>query len=521
MTEIDSLTSPINALWMKYGGLRSEYKMVRDRWLYFNSEYGRVVPLPKRGNSIFDLIDKELDVIDDLFEYFKGQRLKRSSLEMSIDGEVRLVEYRELSERIREMVDWLSLLKMSFYQRTVSVEIPHYSFGLPRSPERTIGDEQFYLAADRVAESYLRCLKVPNLQWDGFITFEPMLSFWGSMGPGVFISPTIPVYHIIMPDHYKYLVTSSLILAHELGHPALDGNYYMPKIEGYVFAINIDKPIDRIRRALVPYIMDGVRREMGDEGPFSGEGESGSTREECRKCGIPFKLLGKNEWLDQILTDIIAFRIGGQTTIEVFLDEILNLFDFLTISIDSERETPVRVEGVGTSLSLKLDLLSRFTAALRFIKSTYPRNRDWVDGKLELIDAWGKRSAETIEEHFERFARRYPQEGPISLEEREIDLKCCSSFGKSFSKALVETGIGSNVVDTCVRRDGVFTIRKNEEKAIMEDLLNENTTEDRDPRKILHCFYRLFREGKRPSYATAIQSLAFNQYWERKRRRKG
>ncbi len=522
MTDLHHLDSPINVLWMKYCGIRSEYKMLRDRWTYFNAEYGKVIPLEEKGRTILEIIDDELKEVDRLFEYFKAKSKKPSSPRIYIGGKVRIAEYRELYDRVRAIIDWMNLIKTSFYQRTVSVEIPHYSFGLPRSPERTIGDELLYLAADNVTESYSKCLNTPDLRWDGFVTFVPMLTLSGAVGPGVLLSPTLGVYHIMMPDEQKYLVSSSLMLAHELGHPSLDSNYFMPYVESaYHFRVYLDKEFDRVRVALGNYITEYVRREMENLGlsVVEEDGREAETREDCADCGIPPYVLQENPTLEQILSDIIAFRIGGETTVEVFLDEAFNLFDYLAVSLSPESEHPISVVGTGT-INVLHYLLLRFHAVLGYVARMYEGHKNWASGYTHLIDEWAERCGETILEIFEDLDRIYPQEGIPSLEARNRCLKCSCTYGRAIADALVRTGIGRHITDTCVKSNGTFIIRKPEEQAIMESLMNGSTCQDKDPRKILHCAYRLFRKGKSPSYAVVVQSLAYNEFQKRKRKKR-
>ena len=44
--------------------------------------------------------------------------------------------------------------------------------GAPLSPEKTIGNEAIYVAADNAAKRYKKCLYVPNeFAWDGYVSF--------------------------------------------------------------------------------------------------------------------------------------------------------------------------------------------------------------------------------------------------------------------------------------------------------------------------------------------------------------
>ena len=226
------LWTSARSLWVKFCGIADEYKMLRDRWLYLYSKNKLpVLPYlraknPDEEEQTFDLLDNHVKELETKFGELGFERNKMESYndfrqETSRTDRVDIVDKLKLIEDyVYDLANFVGLLKFAFFQRTVSSEIPHVASGMPHSPERTIGNELFYLAADNVARRYYECLNIPYGKWDGFITFTPPIEeyFYGAFYRP---SPCLELFHISMSEEAKYFVGSYLALAHEFGHAVI------------------------------------------------------------------------------------------------------------------------------------------------------------------------------------------------------------------------------------------------------------------------------------------------------------
>ena len=227
---LEGLWRTARTLWIKYCGISDEYKMLRDRWLYLHGENKlMVLPYLKRNNEdeekkTFDLLD---DHANELEREFGGIGFKRREMEnfRSFRNKVKgrnvddlIVGLGLIEEHFFDLSNFVGLLKSAFFQRTVSAEIQHVISGLPHSPERTIGNELFYLAADNVAHRYCECLNISYGKWDGFITFIPPIEERHFYGGFYNPSPYLKLFHVSMSEEAKYFVGTYLTLAHEFSH---------------------------------------------------------------------------------------------------------------------------------------------------------------------------------------------------------------------------------------------------------------------------------------------------------------
>lgn len=115
---------------------------------------------------------------------------------------------------------------------------------MPHSPERTIGNELFYLAADNVARRYYECLNIPYGKWDEIITFTPPIEeeyFYGA-----FYRPSqyLKLFHVSMSEEAKYFVGSYLTLAHEFSHGCLAVRHELRQKSGSTDHIGSNSSLD-------------------------------------------------------------------------------------------------------------------------------------------------------------------------------------------------------------------------------------------------------------------------------------
>jgi hypothetical protein len=221
-------------LWIKYCGIADEYKMMRDRWLYLHRE-DKVMGLPHLRRDTNDEEEKTFDILDShtnqLERGFKSIGFKRTTMEnfSRFEDSIKGMEREKLFDKIDrlelcffDLSNFVCYLKSAFFQRTVSAEIQHVISGLSHSPERTIGNELFFLAADNVAHSYCKCLNIPYESWDGFITFIPPIEAENFFGGFYRMVPYLGLFHVSMSEEAKYFVGSYLTLAHEFGHSVME-----------------------------------------------------------------------------------------------------------------------------------------------------------------------------------------------------------------------------------------------------------------------------------------------------------
>ncbi len=512
MTENQELNSPVNVLWMKYCGISDEYKMLKNRWCFLHEEYKHVIPIKKIQTdkiTIFDIVDKEINNINKSFKWFNLDRK-----ELSSPKKIDIERYRELHDRVMGLIDWVSFLKVSFFQRTVSMEIPHLSFGLPRSPERTIGNELFYLAADKCVEKYSECVQLHGWNWDGFVTFMPALQLkeieielsMKRIGAGIAFFRRGDIFHILMPDHQKYFIGACILFAHEIGHVPLRQYhkvskdvppYYLnPSDLPYSLRMELPRRFNDILRGLAPSIAQEF--EYPDE--------------ECKTCNI--LKLGMTQ-IEEIFADIIAYNISGEMSIEAFIDEAFNLYHRFIFKLAEPDHKTLYIDNLESDL---YQHIIRCYATLYYI-SVYQSKRKHLKNKIEkILENWSNRSTEILHKFSNRLTDAFP-DIKERVENHNICLQCGKSVGIIIAKSLFKTGLGPKVVEECINEKMVFKLNYNEERTIINKLQEGIICQEYDPRKILYCFYKSFKKGdinNRPSYAATIQSIAFNQFKEKR-----
>ena len=311
----EGLWKTARTLWIKYCGVSDEYKMLRERWLYLHGENKlMVLPYLRRKNEDED--QKTFDFLTDHSKKLEGMfgeiGFKRSKMENFSDFKDKVEDLNtdELINRLTlveeyfyDLSNFVGLLKSAFFQRTVSAEIQHVVSGIPHSPERTIGNELFYLAADNVAWRYCECLNIPYGKWDGFITFIPPIEEGLFYGAFYNPSPYLKLFHVSMSEEAKYFVGSYLALAHEFCHAIMrqsviseTGDYYPKWFK--LIANNIH------RRTCAQ--LDTIKQDY------------------CKYCPI-YKALSSLSYMDVVLyedflADIMAYYIAGKNSLHEFID---------------------------------------------------------------------------------------------------------------------------------------------------------------------------------------------------------
>jgi len=500
-----SLWGATKTFWIKYCGIADEYRMLRDRWLYLH-ERGSLPTLPYLKTSTFATLN---GLVDSLGRKFRELGFDRTQME-NFKKYGRLLQdigdlnrcskvYNEIQGMLFDLATYVGLLKMAFLQRTVSSEISHVASGVPHSPERTIGNEFLYLAADKIARSYNDCLNLRGLRWDGVITFAPpkeALTFYGA-----FFRPSsyLPLFHISMSEEQKYFLGTYLVLAHEFGHAAIYSNLRIFRLFLRIaFEYSVGSHLASITE---------LREDLPLENLYY-------SAEKCEGCLFyPFPLTDEKSFeyqdlFDDFLADLIAVHIGGLNTAEVFLDEIFRYSVFLT-----EEENGWKIPFIFTERSV-----IRISGLLSYLNQIGLDNRS-----KKRLDFRFKKLIKLSKECFD-VVRREEEE---TLDEKEaftlsnVCIECLSKIGEQWGNQIgrldqeCRRRQGMSVFSYFIKENKFLSIDENIENEIIESLLAGIPITQQDPRYILHAYHEAHKqsEGKnRPNYATAVHSIACNRF---------
>lgn len=489
--EIDSLWEATRALWRKYCGVTDEYRTLKNRWLYLKDFLNPVLPnLADNEKKIhtFDILTDYISAIDNLFETeLNLKRNKEEVLDHETLSKLKNLDFEMFSKLKYYFFDvsqYVGLLKLAFFQRTVSLEIPQLEAGIPHSPERTIGNEMIYVSADKIAETYWKCLKVPHADWDGFITFAPPITeeaFYGA-----FCKPTknLSLFHISMSEEQKYFLGAFLHLAHEMGHAAIYGN-------------DTENPTKF--EIMARFIVSVTRNTWV------------ASHSWCGFCDWnPNKMVKESRLgpFNEYLADVIAYNIGGIYTVEAFLDENFNNIDFA--------ETLEKVEKNGTK-TIKVvvnpptpSFILQMNAILNYIELTSPqeaiRLKALRSRYLDLL----RRSENTLVDYFKFVDNKgYPQDIDHELKIRENCLSCLSNLGEKWSEIFISE-FDKEFVKGIVNKK--FLCPNADVLEIKKSIVEGNLLLDVDPRLILHCYYELYKEKSNSNFSSVSCSLAYNNF---------
>jgi hypothetical protein len=500
MREDGSIWEAARTLWIKYCGISDEYKMLRDRWLYLYEEKSLpILPYLRKTFSserdqTFDILDKHVKKMDAAFsEKFSFNRPEFESFAQfsrSHNPKTDLRDYKGIEHKFFDLSTYTGLLKLAFFQRTVSSEIPHVVSGLPHSPERTIGNELFYLAADKIGSRYSDCLNLPYGEWDKFITFVPPVGERYFYGAFCKPSPYLKLFHISLSEEKKYFIGGYLAMAHEFGHAPLSKIQKIDGIRG------LDRP--NWFKILCHVSLSTIASTLEN---FSDE--------RCSLCPIyqiirvslytvqkyPFSSL-----CEQFLADIFALRIGGPNTIHTLIDDVMGVVNPSTldellriVTLWSYTRLCPNYSDRSHEISNRIkEMLVKIELERSRKNITCPTNMSLVRCLVTLGSTW----ATTTDDFDRRFHRRVSE-----LIDKEI-LKMPILRRQSFFSRFIRVE---------------FKISHSDEDRIKQSLLDGKPCINDDPAHILHAYYEAYKESvgpERPNYAATIQSLAFNDYRE-------
>jgi len=507
---LESTWEATRALWFKYCGVADEYKMLRDRWAYLYDGVSLPI-LPDLKETTFRQLDNLLYALNENFGELGFDRSKIENFE-EFGKRFKTIEdfescsniYREIrDETFFDLATYVGLLKLAFFQRTVSSEISHVASGIPRSPERTIGNELFYIAADNVAKSYFTCLNVENINWDGFVTFAPPKESTGFYGAFFRASKHLPLFHVSMSEEQKYFVGAYPVLAHEFGHAALNDRWER-FLDLYSFVIQSFYSEHR-----------GVLGLLRQELPIESL-ELFSSRK-CVNCPFYPTLDGRQfiGIFNELLSDIIAIHIGGINTTEAYFNEIFLVSPYLLNKKRTERGTKIRTHILRKEAIIRLSGILAYLKEIGYEKSYIDRLESRLDNCIDT----GDDIVNLVDDRTKKGRVKLHWEEWIVL--RDVCIECLlkigeiwgSIIGKLDKKALREAK--KSIFSDFVKEERFFNIKKGVEGRIVKSLLNGETCIDEEPHYILHAYYEAYKQStgeERPHYGATIHSLAFNKY---------
>ena len=552
MDREESLWEAIRTLWIKYCGISDEYKILKHRWQYLHSPDSLPVlpPLFEKNEqegelSTFDRLDNLVSDINDTFNRkLNFRRVEHEDYTESLHylQTFSLREYYILERKFFELSNFVGLLKSAFFQRTVSAEIPHVASGLPHSPERTIGNELFYLAADEVAKSYCKCFKIPYGKWDGFITFTPPITEGHFTGAFFRPSEYSKLFHISMSEEQKYFVGAYMLIAHELGHA----------------------PVVKLRRELDfswTDLTSSFKRLSLDIYNDTMSILKGYRYSQCEECPLNRTPLGVyNLQVEQCVADILGLRAGGPNIGHAFLDTAFGVFGTLSklqpTELDLIRVLTLRSYMIASGLPGDEILGKRIEDLEDRVRiNRVNRNLDDCLNFSDCIERIGFSWAFRINDFNLRFPRDFADILNNSNDIIQLLALCPHApiIDINIISSRDDWGNLQDICETIAANEGVelncshmcmggtsdslfshFVVNEFSEDNI-KDINGETVTiedikdalsdgvpcPEIDPRYILHAYYECYKDSrgiKRPHYAATIHSLAFNKFNRKKKR---
>jgi len=489
-----SIWEAARTLWIKYRGVVDEYKMLRDRWLYLHDQTSLPVLPYYLKTTTFTILDNHVRKLDRMFKQkfgFEGANLEDYTKSSPYLRKISLENYSKIRYDFFMLYTYVGLLKLAFFQRTVSSELTHVASGIPRSPERTIGNELFYLAADKIAERYKDCIYTRYAKWDGFTTFAPPITdeffYGGFMRPSL----SLELFHVSLSEEQKYFVGSYLGLAHEFGHAAVDSNDN-PKTSpksyfNYIRSLAVAEPIRSWQKSF----------------------------EDCKRCIYnPNILLWcriERHPFNEFFSDLVGIKIGGINVIHAILDECFYLLDSPEVVVE-ENKKQIRIEAnypPEPEIILRINGVCCYLKKLNRVELAYD-----IDKRLEDLLERSKESLKTYYAEIKEEISGSDVEilgGFSGIRKRGKCIRCLKNISKMWSDFLFnfeQTWSKYYIKDE-------FETDEKEEEEIINSLCDGIPCTNKDPRHILNAYYEAYRQStgeERPNYAATIHSLAFNKY---------
>jgi len=483
-SNIEFAWSSFYPVWIKYCGVCDEFEMLKSKWAYLSEEDFTALP---RINDTFERVDNMIHETNDLFKPM-FDREKRDQI-ANFDPNLARQRTYDLQRRFTDIALYVGILKFVFFQRTVSTEIPHVISGLPLSPERTVGNEAVYMAADNVANRYKDSIRIDKeLSWDGVVSFiYPIQTgyFGGFNRPSRYLKQ----FHVSLTEEGKNFLGSYLLLAHEISHSSHYKVHENEKMWPRWFEI----------------LWDDIFNE--DQNMFGREVEG--LRYDCNNCYLYHYLysfiFGEAFYaheFEQCVADLVAFLIGGPATCLALVD-ILN-----TTPIG--RHMPIRPAFLKGFFSEKGE-----SFCSNLLESELSEMRgNWASHIENLATVLRAPCIEREEDPrsicFDLFRTVGQFSGRIFGHNDDILFRDGQTQDLELPIDPSSPPDGVNSITSSLVKNK-FHILPEVEERIRGKLQRRIVCLDEDPRNILHCYYILHREGKTPDYAVTLFSLAFSE----------
>lgn len=468
----------INYLWTKYVGISEEYELLKEKWVFLQDVHPPAISIGK-GSHVFKELDKSSLRMQKIFKKFGFTKNTHDDYCNFRERDWAFCE--KIKQELFSLVNYVGLLKLAYLQRTVSYEVVN-STGFPYGPEKTIGSEIVYVAADKVADVYADCVKMkmrlgnkPVFVWDNFITFVPPIQASGFFG-ALCTAYAVGLYHVSLSEELKSQIAPLMMLAHEISHVA---------------AMDPDNEVTKARveyESLLTYVVRHAKVILNDLL------QNGSLQHwnHCQICPLNVSEWSSlegfaNDVINEIFADWIAFKVAGPNIIELLLDEVFHL-----------PFTKVRAKCMAKYMH---------ELACGMSESDLSNRADEVDFRIDDINR-----RERISIRRERGRRHLPLAEPFV----DICPKCLSLTGQAFGECLKSfEDRHPRIAGRFVKRNRLFSISKDEEDTITSSLLGGVPLVSVDPRKILHCYFEAFKRarniGQKPQYLVTLYSLAFSE----------
>jgi len=492
----------IKFYWYKYCGIYDEYRTLKNKWTFLSEKYHPVLP---KIDCTFEAIERMRHVLDQLFALLGYKRSNEKNVKFDDIKNQAYLDYIDIIKKdLRALGILVGYLKLAFFQRTVSSEIPQLEAALPRSPERTLGNEFFYLAADKIAASYEKCLKLREIKWDGFVTFIPPVGDDKSPAYELTVDNLV---HLNFSDEEKYFIGTYNIIAHELGHAVLQDKYNIY----YSIICTIDEALREkntieIKQEELLEIFNKKNRSLVSEL------EDNNFKERfCKHCSYSYQLI--QYWnnkdrnpIEEILADIIAFKIGGFYTIKSLYDATIGLiYDLVTISYDNI--VPI----IQMKLKENILRLSAFCGYLEGINPSSNHIREIYENMFICQEQTISEITEKIEEIRDKID---PLEYKKALTHSKLRDECCipciQFIGGQIGKIISTLDKDYNIFSYLIYDDKVFSPNEDVVEEIKSKLCKGIPVNDAEPRLILHAYYEGLSENAHPSFSATLHSIVFN-----------
>jgi hypothetical protein len=493
-SSIYKLWKDVHPLWIRYCGVSDEMKTLRNRWLFLadlqysplpdvkDTLFNRLIALDSTFQTMFGRLGFSRYVLETRGKFIHAtEAWERDELEIFLSG---------LREMFAELEEYLGKLKLTFFQRTSSLEIP-FQAGLARSPQKTMGDEIVHLAADNVAACYLNCLRWhSDLAWDRVVSFVYPVqeAFTG----GIFhVMPHTKLFHLSLSEDGKYFPGAFLFLAHEVSHAT------MYKVVGgmtrhchWVIAT-----WGRFYRYI--HSFEDLKKDI-------------ISRRVCENCDNRnyieslFSFDRSGYYLRQCIADIVGLEIGG-------ICSLLAIVDFAPFL-----ETLFRVAFLAGYYHEKKGKIEEILSEKEYLYSVLLRKRGKTCGAgnpqlcLDFLVELGTKAgmsfshddATVIPDYLPSLFKSQSEQLPSESDRRHF----CQNF---FDLACDEnycTSTAPNIISHLVKKPFNYSFDSNMADQLTEGLCAPAET---DPRLMLHVFYKLYRMRGPPSYSATLHNLAF------------